>query len=105
MEKKTYEMIMAVYKDIQNGKVVVDEVQVAYDLIPDPRPAVNTLTKMRAINQYIIFHDMPTEIIDNQSDQGDVAPPTALKAGVKTKAKTRRKTKAKAKSKRGWRSK
>ena len=99
MDKKQYEIIFNTYTHLSEGNVNEAEIQEAFDLLPEPGIGMNNLTKMRAINSFIMFNtkeEMTTKLIVEQSDQNEVVLPTALKAGVaKVKKKLRRKTKVK----------
>ena len=102
--------IMKAFDEIQNGNI--DNVDLAFEYLPEKNSGINPLAKLRAINTYVIsnnaiLEDMATEIINNQSDQNEVSGNIATPAGVKPvknedkfKAKLQRYV-AKQKSKRG----
>ena len=103
LTKQQVEDIILVYDEIQTGNVNEENINEAFELLPEKNAGLNTLMKIRAINTYVIMNNeelinMKTTIVNNQSDQNEVVLPYALKDGVKPKRKyTKRKTKARRK--------
>ena len=104
------ELLLMTYEEMNNGNVNPEQINLAYNCIPDKNAGLNTLMKVKEIRRFVIFNEeeltnkvnqlnMATTIINNQSDQNVVVEAYALESNVKPKRKytPRKKTKARRK--------